>query len=258
LLTEINGRSLVGLSAGQLAAYFREHPIKHGDVVIYRSVDGVRGTALVGDFKLRYVEAHNVTPTHFDVELGVYLRLAAEYRLAEASGTALTDWAKLPADSTPLFELNRVPRNPEDKYTLFIERKIADRLRRFEAIFKLGARWRTAEDSTSREASDASAPSTSGQDAAKAIPEGKQVRERVRIRIPAGADEAEIRHRLEQADAADQTPDSDAGNSSKGIPHGKPDQSATPPVPGRDAIETLSEEFGMHPPVPKHPTHESD
>jgi hypothetical protein len=67
----------------------------------------------------------------------MYLRLPGEYRLTDASGTPLSDWAAYPQDATPLISLTGVARNPDDDYEWYVERRIGEQVRRFQVPFKL-------------------------------------------------------------------------------------------------------------------------
>ena len=143
-LVELNGVRLDGMSPDELAAFFRRRRFGEGDVVRYRGVDGVLGTHIIGgrlgvvrDFRLLDVLSSNVTEDSFDAELRLYLRLAGEYRLTDAEGQPLSEWAAYPGDATPLIAVPGLARQPGDDYELYVERRIDDRVRRFQVPFTL-------------------------------------------------------------------------------------------------------------------------
>ena len=143
-IVEVNGVALDQMSPEELAAYFRTRRVGEGDVIRYRGSDGLLGTVLLGDrvgvvrdFRLLDVLSTNVTPNAFDADLRMYLRLPGEYRLTDASGTPLIDWATYPQDATPLISLTSVARNPDDDYEWYVERRIGEQVRRFQVPFKL-------------------------------------------------------------------------------------------------------------------------
>jgi hypothetical protein len=143
-IVELNGIALDQMSPEELAAYFRSHRIGEGDVLRYRGRDGLLGTVLLGDrvgvvrdFKLLDVLSTNVTPQAFDADLRMYLRQSGEYRLTDAAGAPLSEWAAYPQDATPLMSLTGVARNADDDYELYVERRIGDQVRRFQVPFKL-------------------------------------------------------------------------------------------------------------------------
>lgn len=228
LLTEVNGVSLVGLSPDELAAYFREHPVVPGDVIRYQGDDGVLGATLLGvdldavpDFKQIDVAAKNLSAERFDAELRLYLRQPGDYRLVDAAGTVLCDWASFPADATPLMVTTGIPRTAEDEYDLYVERRIDDKTRKFQVQFSLASAARR----TVTEAVNV-APTVT-------VPDGPQVRERVRIRIPAGADPAEVQRALEKAGVGSGTRAPGDGPGSPGP--GAPAPGAPAPAPGAPA-----------------------
>jgi hypothetical protein len=145
IITDINGYSLRGLDEAGLVAYFRDNPILEGDVIRYQGDDGtVRAHVLGGgkmgvvqDFKLLDVQPLNVAADRFNAELRVYLRMPGDYRLTDAAGQGLTEWAAIPADACPVMTSGAIARNPKDDYELYIERKIGDELKRFQVPFKL-------------------------------------------------------------------------------------------------------------------------
>ncbi len=143
-IVEVNGVALDQMSPDELAAYFRTRRVGEGDVIRYRSRDGLLGTVLLGDrvgvvrdFRLLDVLSTNVTPDAFDADLRMYLRQPGEYRLTDASGTPLSDWSVYPQDATPLISLSGVPRTADDDYEWYVERRIGDSVRRFQVPFKL-------------------------------------------------------------------------------------------------------------------------
>jgi hypothetical protein len=143
-IVELNGVALDRMSPEELAAYFRSRRVGEGDVIRYRSRDGLLGTVLLGDrvgvvrdFRLLDVLSANVTPQAFDADLRVYLRVPGEYRLTDASGAPLSDWAAYPPDATPLIRLTGVARNPDDDYEWYVERRVGEQVRRFQVPFKL-------------------------------------------------------------------------------------------------------------------------
>ena len=199
LITEINGVSLVGMSPDELAAYFRENPVLPGDVLRYRGADGLLGATLLGvdvgavpDFKQIDVAAKNVSPQTFDAELRLYLRQAGDYRLTDAAGAVLSDWAPFPSDATPLMVATNIPRTAEDEYDLYVERRTDDRLRKFQVQFSLAAAARRAVAEPVRVTPRVAPP-------VETTTDGPRVRERVRVRIPAGADPAKIQQALDKA-----------------------------------------------------------
>jgi hypothetical protein len=194
LITEVNGISLVGMSPEELAAYFRDHPVLPGDVLRYQGADGLLGATLLGvdvgavpDFKQIDVAARNVSAESFDAELRLYLRQPGDYRLVDAAGTVLCDWSPFPSDATPLMVATNIPRSVEDEYDLYIERRTDDRIRKFQVQFSLAAAARRAVTEPVRVA-----PTVD-------VTDGPRVRERVRVRIPAGADPAAVQQALEKA-----------------------------------------------------------
>ena len=194
LVTEVNGVSLVGMSPDELAAYFREHPVVPGDVLRYQGADGVVGAMLLGvdvgavpDFKQIDVAAKNVSAQNFDAELRVYLRQPGDYRLADAAGTVLCDWAPFASDATPLFVATGIPRTADDEYDLYVERRVDDKVRKFQVQFSLASAARRTVTEPVIVAPTVDAP------------DGPRVRERVRIRIPAGTDPAEVQRALKKA-----------------------------------------------------------
>jgi len=141
-IVELNGVALDRMSPDELAAYFRT--VGEGDVIRYRDRDGVLGTVLLGDkvgvvrdFRLLDVLSTNVTPQAFDADLRMYLRLPGEYRLTDAAGSPLSEWAAYPQDATPLMSLSGIARNADDDYELYVERRIGDQIKRFQVPFKL-------------------------------------------------------------------------------------------------------------------------
>jgi hypothetical protein len=196
ILTDINGVSLVGMGPDQLAAYFRENPILDGDLIRYRGPDGLVASTFLGDsrrvvqdWKLLDVESSNLTGDSFDALLRMYLRQPAEYRLTDADGAPLSEWTAFPADATPSMVAQAIPRNAEDDYELFVERRIGDRVRKFQVSFKLEG------EATRRLVDDVDLGPAVIDDG----PDGQRVRERVRIRIPKGADPEDVRRALEGA-----------------------------------------------------------
>ena len=224
LLTEVNGVSLVGMSPDELAAYFREHPVVPGDVLRYQGDDGVLGATLLGvdvgavpDFKQIDVAAKNVSAQNFDAELRVYLRQPGDYRLTDAAGTVLCDWAPFTSDATPLFVATGIPRTADDEYDLYVERRVDDKIRKFQVQFSLAsaARRTVTEPVTVAPTVD--------------VPDGPRVRERVRIRIPAGTDPAEVQRALEKAGVGPGAPGS--GARAPGSPGSRLAGSGTGPGP---------------------------
>ncbi len=143
-IVEVNGVALDQMTPDELAAYFRRRRIGEGDVIRYRSRDGLLGTVLLGDrlgvvrdFRLLDVVSTNVTSEAFDADLRMYLRQPGEYRLTDASGTPLSDWTVYPQNATPLISLSGVPRTVDDDYEWYVERRINDTVRRFQVPFKL-------------------------------------------------------------------------------------------------------------------------
>jgi len=237
LLTEVNGVSLVGMTPDELAAYFREHPVVPGDVIRYQGEDGLLGATLLGvdvdavpDFKQIDVAAKNISAEKFDAELRLYLRQPGDYRLVDAAGTVLCDWASFPPDATPLMVTTGIPRTAEDEYDLYVERKIDDKVRKFQVQFSLASAARR----TVTEAVDV-APTV-------AVPDRPQVRERVRIRIPAGADPAEVQRALEKAGVG-------AGTTAPGNPADGPGS----PAPGSPAPGSPAPAPGAPAPAPGSP-----
>ncbi len=238
LVTEVNGMSLVGMSPDELAAYFREHPVVPGDVLRYQGADGVLGATLLGvdvgavpDFKQIDVAAKNVSAQNFDAELRVYLRQPGDYRLADAAGTVLCDWAPFASDATPLFVATGIPRTADDEYDLYVERRVDDKTRKFQVQFSLASAARRTV------AEPVIAPTVN-------VPDGPQVRERVRIRIPAGTDPAEVQRALEKAGVGPGAPGSgsrDPGSPAPGSPApgspapGSPAPGSPAPAPGAPA-----------------------
>ncbi|NLF69536.1 MAG: hypothetical protein GX575_10845 [Candidatus Anammoximicrobium sp.] len=233
LLTEVNGVSLVGMSPDELAAYFREHPVVPGDVIRYQGGDGIAGATLLGvdvgavpDFKQIDVEAKNISAERFDAELRLYLRQPGDYRLVDAAGTVLCDWASFPADATPLMATTGIPRTAEDEYDLYVERRLDDKIRKFQVQFSLASAARRAVAEPVNVAP------------AVTVPDGPQVRERVRIRIPAGADPAEVQRALEKAGMGSGTkaPGGGPGSPAPGAPApGGPAPGSPAPAPGAPA-----------------------
>lgn len=226
LLTEVNGVSLVGMSPDELEAYFREHPVVPGDVIRYQGDDGVIGATMLGvvgavpDFKQIDVEAKDVSAEKFDAELRLYLRQPGDYRLTDAAGKVLCDWAPFSADATPLMVATGIPRTPEDEYDLYVERKVDDKVRKFQVQFSLAAA--------------AKRTVTEGVNVAPSVvaPVGPRVRERVRVRIPAGADPAEVKRALEKAGVG---PEALAPAGGPGDGPGGPGPGAPGPGPGAPA-----------------------
>lgn len=143
-IVEVNGVALDQMTPEELATYFRTRRIGEGDVLRYRSRDGLLGTVLLGDrvgvvrdFRLLDVLSTNVTPEAFDADLRMYLRQPGEYRLTDAAGTALSDWTVYPQNATPLISLSGVPRTADDDYEWYVERRIGESVRRFQVPFKL-------------------------------------------------------------------------------------------------------------------------
>lgn len=235
LITEVNGVSLVGMSPEELAAYFRDHPVLPGDVLRYQGADGLLGATLLGvdvgavpDFKQLDVAARNVSAERFDAELRLYLRQPGDYRLVDAAGTVLSDWAPFPSDATPLMVATNIPRTAEDEYDLYVERRTDDRIRKFQVQFSLAAAARRAVAEPVRVA-----PTVD-------VPDSPRVRERVRVRIPAGADPAAVQEALEKAGVGSGSmspPGSGApapGSPAPGAPApGSP--APAPPAPGSPA-----------------------
>ena len=122
-----NGIGLVGLDGVGIGDHFGGYPIQEGDVIRYVGDDGVTRTMLLGGGKLGVVQdvkffevtPLNVTADNFNAEMRVYLRMAGDYRLADAAGTGLTEWANCPSDATPVMTSASIPRNPEDDYELY-------------------------------------------------------------------------------------------------------------------------------------------
>ncbi len=233
LLTEVNGVSLAGMSSDELAAYFREHPVVPGDVIRYQGDDGVLGATLLGvdvgavpDFKQIDVAAKNVSAEKFDAELRLYLRQPGDYRLTDAAGTVLCDWAPFPSDATPLMVTTGIPRTAEDEYDLYVERRMDDKIRKFQVQFSLASAARR----TVTEAVNV-APTVD-------VPDGPRVRERVRIRIPAGSDPADVQRALEKAGVGSGTtaPGDGPGSPGPGAPApGAPAPGSPAPGPGAPA-----------------------
>ena len=143
-IVEVNGVRLDEMSPDELTAFFRRRRFGEGDVVRYRGRDGALGTHVIGgrlgvvrDFRLLDVLSSNVTDDSFDAELRLYLRLAGEYRLTHADGEPLSEWAAYPQDATPLIAVPGLTRQPGDDYELYVERRIDDRVRRFQVPFTL-------------------------------------------------------------------------------------------------------------------------
>jgi hypothetical protein len=182
LLTEVDGRSVLDMSADELAAYFARNPITGDSVIRYRGLDGIDGALLLGavgvvrDLKLLDVTSANVSASQFDAEMRVYLREPGEYRLTDESGNPLSDWTAFPADATPTMIAAGIPRNADDDYELYVERRIGDRVRKFQMPFKLEAE-------RVRPSVDVVDPTILDRD-----PDGTRVRERIRIRVPGSGD----------------------------------------------------------------------
>jgi hypothetical protein len=227
LITEINGFSLAGLTPDELAAYFREHPVVPGDVLRYQGADGVVGAILPGvvgavpDFKQIDVAVENVTTQSFDAELRVYLRQPGDYRLADAAGTVLCDWAPFTSDATPLFVATGIPRTADDEYDLYVERRVDDKIRKFQVQFSLASAARRTVAAPVLVAPTVDAP------------DGPRVRERVRIRIPAGTDPAEVQRALREAGVGPEA--SGSGSRAPGSPAPTPAPGAPAPAPGSPA-----------------------
>jgi|GEM_PF-1288113 len=237
LITEVNGVSLVGLSPDQLAAYFREHPVVPGDVLRYQGADGVVGAILPGvdvgavpDFKQLDVAVQNVSAQTFDTELRVYLRQPGEYRLTDAAGAVLCDWAAFASDATPLFVATGIPRTADDEYDFYVERRVDDKVRKFQVQFSLASAARRAVAAPTVVAPDVVAPAVDA-------PDGPRVRERVRIRIPAGADPAEVQRALREAGVDPAAAGLNAPGSGSRAPNAPAPGSPAPgsPAPGSPA-----------------------
>lgn len=256
LLTEVNGVSLVGMSPDELAAYFREHPVVPGDVIRYQGDDGVIGATLLGvdvgavpDFKQIDVAAKNVAADKFDAELRLYLRQPGEYRLTDAAGTTLCDWAPFPADATPLMVATGIPRTASDEYDLYVERKVDDKVRKFQVQFSLASAAKRTVAEPVNVGPTVVAP-------AGDVPDGPRVRERVRVRIPAGADPEAVKKALEKAGVGPQArapgagPGDGAGDGPGAPAPGSPAPAPGAPAPGPGAPAPAP---GDAPPAPGQP-----
>jgi len=143
LLTAVNGRDLVGMTADELTAHFRDKQIVAGDVLRFQSRGGALLVTLWGrtpeamDFKVLDVRTKNITDRSFDAELTLYFRQAGDYRVTDAAGKVLIDWAPLRSDATPLFAVASVPRTASDAYELYVERRMGGQIRRFQVPFSL-------------------------------------------------------------------------------------------------------------------------
>ena len=139
------GRDLTGMSQAELVEYFNTHPIQYGHRIGYRGLDGAGGLVKLGvtsvgvvqEVRLLGVSTDNVTAGDFNASLDLDLREEAQYRITDAAGEPLTDWQDL--GPTPLTTVTtaKIPRNASDRYELFIERKIADAVDRYQLRFTL-------------------------------------------------------------------------------------------------------------------------
>ncbi len=248
VLTSIHGRSLAGMSADEISTLLARYPVTGDSVIRYRGLDGVDGiivpgsTTVVRDLKLIDVTSANVAADRFDAEMRLYLREAAEYRLSDADGTPLSEWAPQPADATPTMIATGIPRNAEDDYELYVERRIGDQVRRFQVPFKLEAEgMRRTVDAVDSTIIDTA-------------PGGVRGKETIRIRIPgSGSDTTIIRPGARVITEGETNVRSVSGNDRISIRGADGSNAAAAPAAGSDTRAPAPGSPAPNSPAPKSP-----
>ncbi len=140
----INGTTFDGMDEAAIRAYFAAHPIVQGDIIQYRGSDGIISTLglnLTGrifqDVSLVDVQPRNLTPTDYNAEMQLQVLEEGEYRITDATGTALSDWQLIPSRSVAAISTSKIARTTGDDYELFIERRTGEAVRKFQLTFKL-------------------------------------------------------------------------------------------------------------------------
>ena len=98
------------------------------------------GVTGFSDVRLIGATETDVTPTDFGVELNFQFIEAGDYRVTDENGAVLSDFRSYPAGTsdTIMTRIQRVPGS--DRYDIYVERQIGDRVKRFPFTIALGAK----------------------------------------------------------------------------------------------------------------------
>jgi hypothetical protein len=143
-ITSVNGNNLTNLDTRGLRDYFSTHPIGSEDVLEYVDRGGASGALIVGgslgvtqDIKAIEIATSNVNPDNFAMDMKLFVRVPADYRLSDSNGDSLSEWQTAGGGSVILLSSSAIPRNASDEYEFFVDRETAEGTKRFQINFKL-------------------------------------------------------------------------------------------------------------------------
>lgn len=144
VVTSIGGTDLSTIPPADLKGYLASHLV-NGAPIRYRLADGTLGGRILGttilqtDVSLASVRAIDPTDIDFAAEFQINVIEAGDYRVVDAANQPLSDWTPIAARGIGYIKTTKIKRTSDDDYDVFVERKIGERVRRFQLQFKLKA-----------------------------------------------------------------------------------------------------------------------
>ncbi len=144
VITHVGGERISGLAPNLVSDYVQQ--LGPGGVVTVLGPNGGPldvtlggvGVAAFQDIVLNYAKEIEVSAQAFRAELNFNVRKAGDYRVTDAAGQPLSDWATVPAGSPLTLNTAAIPRlGAGAEYDIKVERKIGNSIIAFPITIKL-------------------------------------------------------------------------------------------------------------------------
>ncbi|MFT7640929.1 MAG: hypothetical protein ACI9G1_002673, partial [Pirellulaceae bacterium] len=83
------------------------------------------------------IATNNVNTDNFGMDMKLFVRVGADYRLSDVNGDSLSEWTTTNGGSVIVLSSSAIPRKASDEYEFFVDRETAEGTKRFQINFKL-------------------------------------------------------------------------------------------------------------------------
>jgi len=148
VITHIGDDDIRHYSPAQLTDYLARNPIVDGTVLGVVDPDGkIRDKVRIGidarvllPVQVVGIQPTNVTASHFDAAVKLYVRDRAEYRIVDEQNRELGAWTTHGPAAEATIQIAQIPRSAgKTEYDMYVERRLAGDVKRYPFVISLSA-----------------------------------------------------------------------------------------------------------------------